>query len=131
MAQLSQPRELRPAERAVIEFLLNADFAGRNELKEQLDCVEVVWECDCGCGTVNLRVKGSVGRAFTKEPIPVEANGHGLDVLLFVRGGFLRSLEILDHGDARPLSFPTVDSLTLRTSPAPKWNPPKPPEHSA
>ena len=131
MAQLSQPRELRPAERALIEFLLTADFAGRKELKEQLDSVEVVWECDCGCGTVNLRVKDSVGRAFTREPIPVEANGHGLDVLLFVRGGFLASLEIVDHGDARPLPYPTVGSLKLWVPPAPKSNISEPPEDSA
>jgi hypothetical protein len=131
MAQLSQPRKLGPAERAVIEFLLAADFAGRNELKEQLESVEVVWECDCGCGTVNFQVTGSVGRALTKEPIPVEANGHGLDVLLFVRGGFLSSLEIVDHGDARPLPYPTVDSLRLWVPPAPKPDISEPPENSA
>jgi hypothetical protein len=80
---------------------------------------------------VNLRVNGSVGRAFTREPIPVEANGQGLDVLLFVRGGFLASLEIVDHGDTRPLTYPAVGGLKLWVPAARKPNLAESPENSA
>lgn len=117
MRQLPEPRGLRTPERALIEFLLTADFPGRNELREQLDHVEVVWVCDCGCGTVNLRVKSLTKRAVVREPIPVEARGRGFDVLLFVRDGFLNSLEIVDHGDSRPLEYPSTVGLEL-------WAPP-------
>lgn len=122
MGELPLPRELRKSERALIEFLLTADFPGRNELREQLDHVEVVWVCDCGCGTVNLRVRDFRKRAAAKEPIPVEARGSGFDVILFVRDGFLNSLEIVDHGDSRPLAYPSISGLELWVPPSGKLN---------
>jgi hypothetical protein len=56
-------------------------------------------------------------RAAARGPIPVEAYGKGVDVLLFVKEGLLRSLEIVDHGDARPLPYPSANDLQL-------WAPP-------
>src|SRR5580704_11399470 len=98
MAKFSQPRALKPNERALMELLFTADFAGRTELKGQLDQAEVVGNCDCGCGTIDFSVKQPFVRAIAREPIPVEAHGTGVDVLLFVRDGILSSLEIVDHG---------------------------------
>jgi hypothetical protein len=117
MAHFSRPRELKPNERALLEFLLTADFPGRNELREQVGRVQVLWDCDCGCGTINLMVTNPVVRAVAREPIPIEARGANVDVLLFVRDGLLSSLEIVDHGDGRPLAFPSPSTLEL-------WAPP-------
>jgi hypothetical protein len=117
MAQFPQPRELKPNERALMEFLFTADFPGRNELKEQVDRVEVVGDCDCGCGTIDLAVKEPFVRAASREPISVEAHGDGIEVLLFVRDGLVSSLEIVDYGDSRPLIYPSPATLQL-------WVPP-------
>jgi hypothetical protein len=53
-------------------------------------------------------------RAAAREPIPVEAYREFLDVLLFVRGGFLRSLEIVDDLDMRPVTHSSSKELKLR-----------------
>src|SRR5258708_111363 len=71
MAHFTQPRQLKPNERALLEFLLNEDFSGRNELREQVGRIEVVGDCDCGCGTINLMVRSPVVRSVAREPIPV------------------------------------------------------------
>jgi hypothetical protein len=89
MPHFSKPRELKPNERALMEFLLTADFPGRNELREQVHRIEVLGDCDCGCGTIDLMVRNPVVRAVAREPIAVEAYGAGIDVLLFVRDGLL------------------------------------------
>jgi hypothetical protein len=80
--------------------MLTADFPDRDELKTQTNCAEVCWECDCGCGTINMELKEPYIRAAARGSIPVEAYGKDVDVLLFVKEGPIRSLEIVDHGDA-------------------------------
>jgi hypothetical protein len=111
-------RPLNPHEKALAEFLLSADFPGREELDQQLASAEAVSLCECGCGTINLRVVGASPRANCREPIPIEAYGDGIEVLLFVRDGLLASLEVVDHGDARPLPYPRPEQLKL-------WVPPQ------
>ena len=118
MGELSLPRPLVPEEKALLEFLLSADFPGRDGLSAQVDHAEVVWECDCGCGTVNLSVREPVVSATAREPIPIEAHAEGLEVLLFVRNGLLQSLEIVDYEDRRPLPYPTPAGLRLWVPPA-------------
>ena len=116
-AKLTECRPLTERERELLEFMLTADFPGRDELKAQANGAEVCWECACGCGTINVELKEPYIRAATREPIPVEAYGKGADVLLFVRPGLLSSLEIVNHGDARPLPYPSANNLQL-------WVPP-------
>jgi hypothetical protein len=120
MGIFAEPRKLKPNERELLEFLLTADFPGRDELKAQLQHVEVVGDCECGCGTIDLKVNEYPTRAFVEEPIPVEARGEGIEVLLFVRGGLLCSLEIVDYEDRRPLPYPSIRDLELWVTPARK-----------
>lgn len=110
-------RALTADERKLMGFMLSADFFGREELLQQVDSLEVTWVCDCGCGTVNVVATRPVRRSSCREPIPVEAHGSGVDVLLFVRDGLIPSLEIVDHGDSRPLRYPQPNDLEL-------WVPP-------
>ena len=95
MAILTKSRALSERERELLDFMLTVDFPGRDELKSQAACEEVCWECDCGCGTVNFELKEPCTRAPAHEPIPVEAYRDALEVLLFVKVGFLSSLEIV------------------------------------
>ena len=117
MAKYTKPRELKSSERILLEFLLSVEFPGRDELREQMKRTEAVGECDCGCGTIDLEDKPPFLKAISSEPIPVEAHGIGIDVLLFVRNGTLCSLEIVDYEDNRPFPYPNPDALKL-------WIPP-------
>jgi len=120
MTKSIEPRPLSSEERALVEFLLSAEFPGRDQLNSQLGFAEVVGTCECGCGTVNLAVTGPAARAVCREPIPVEAHGTGIQVLLFVRGGLVCSLEIVDFEDKRPLPYPRPRDLKLWVPPSPK-----------
>jgi len=117
MAQPIEPRPLSANEHALAEFLLSGDFPGLDVLKQQLGSARVVATCECGCGTVDFALPADTTRAICREPIPVEAYGTGVEVLLFVRDGLLSSLEIVDYGNERPLSYPKPADLTL-------WVPP-------
>jgi len=120
MTQPVNPRPLSAEEKALADFLLSAEFPGRDELRVQLDSVKVVGICECGCGTVELAVEGDVPRSVCREPIPIEAHDDALDVLLFVRDGVLSSLEIVDYKDRRPLPYPRPSDLELWPRPPSK-----------
>ena len=107
-------RPLKPNERKLLEFLLSAEFPGREELASQMESLRVSRECECGCGTINFVANESVSCAVCRAPIPVEARGSGVDVLLFVRRGLLSSLEVVYYSDARPLPYPRPEGLELR-----------------
>jgi hypothetical protein len=47
-AKLTECRPLTERERELLEFMLTADFPGRDELKAQANGAEVCWECACG-----------------------------------------------------------------------------------
>lgn len=113
MAKFSQPRELKPNERVLLDFLLTADFPARNELQQQVERVQAVGECDCGCGTIDLAVAEPSVRADCQARVPVEAYGDTVTVLLFVRDGFLSLLEIVNYDDSRPFAYLSPDGLKL------------------
>jgi hypothetical protein len=118
MTKFSHPRSRTSDEKALLDFLLSSDFPGCQELKAQADSVQAVGACDCGCGTIDLAANDPAARATCREPIPVEAYGAGVDVLLFVQDGLLSCLEIVDHGDNRPLPFPRPARLTVWIRPS-------------
>ncbi|HEX4077186.1 MAG TPA: hypothetical protein VHX49_17440 [Candidatus Acidoferrales bacterium] len=86
----------------MVEFILSADFPGSEKLRAQIDLVEVVGRCECGCGTVNLLMKGRGNDQSVEGLLPAEAYGQGVDVLLFARAGFLSCLELVFHDDSLP-----------------------------
>ena len=112
------PRQLTSEESALAEFLLSIEFPGRDELRKQLRLAQVTGTCECGCGTILIRVNDATDKAVTTERVVVEAYGKGVDVLMFVRDGTLSSIEIVDHGNARPLRYPIPEDLTLWVPPS-------------
>ena len=111
-------RALRAEEKALLDFLLSADFPGREELKEQAETVTVVGECQCGCGTVEFEVEGNFPAAKLEKSIPIEGYADALDVLLFTEGGFLAMLEIVFYADPPQKPYPRPEQLNLWKRPA-------------
>lgn len=121
MTTFSEPRELTASERALLTFLLTADFPGRDELLQQARKVKATGDCDCGCGTIDLVVESNGPRATVREPVPVEAWKRGtgaVDVMLFVRNGLLSMLEVVDYDTDHPSPYPKPEDLEL-------WVPPR------
>ena len=125
-----KPRPLSPEERALMEFLLSAEFPGRDELRSQLDSVEAIGACECGCGTVSLQVAKSAAGVSAEKPIPVKAYGELVDVILLARNGFLSSLELVFHDPRAPRPFPKPGDLKLWVRPAPRPQIQEPPKGS-
>ncbi len=122
MAKPFEPRPLNSRERALIDFLLSVNFPGRDELRSQVDNVEVVGIRACGCGTVDLRVIEPGVRSPSELRVPIEAHSDAppVDVLLFVDHGLLSMLELVFYDDQKSRSFPTPNELKLWARPARK-----------
>src|SRR5690349_15195192 len=95
-------RSLRAEEKALLDFLLSADFPGRDEVKEQAEDVKVVGECKCGCGTIDLAVPPGTTAANNAKRIPVEGYGDATDVWLFAENSPSSMLEIVNYADPPP-----------------------------
>jgi hypothetical protein len=114
------PRPLQPEERAALLALLNnADFEGRDALLAQVDAARVVGFCGCGCATVDLSVASALTTPIVAQHIPNEAVVLGDDgeaiggVLVFVKDGYLSSLEVYEYGGGPISPFPPVERLNL------------------
>jgi hypothetical protein len=104
-----------------LDFLLSTDFAGAAQLREQAQTAVVTGLCSCGCPTFNVSVdRARCGPAKAAEPIPVEAASTGpldeppLQLLLFVKEGWLESVELVWYGDQAPQKFPPVLSFATQ-----------------
>jgi hypothetical protein len=117
VTQPIKPRPLNIEERTLMEFLLSAEFPGRDKLRSQLDSVAVVAVCECGCGTVNLQVGSNDVQSSAEALVPIEAHGDLVDVLLFTRRGCLSSLELVFPNERLPRRFPKPSDLQLWVRP--------------
>jgi hypothetical protein len=117
MTTIPVKRPLHDEEKALLDFLLSAEFPGHQELKAQAEHVEVVGECKCGCGTIDLQVEPHSLRANTEKHIPIEAYGEALDVLLFAQNGILGMLEIVYYAEPPERPYPRPDQLKLWARP--------------
>jgi hypothetical protein len=115
MKRVSRP--LRQDEKVLLAFLLSADFPGCDVLRMQAESTTVVGECECGCGTIGLEVGHGLPTAGLVKPHRLEAYGKMIDVLLFVRNGFLGSLEIVFHQDSAERPYPLPTQLQLGKRP--------------
>ena len=106
---MAMNRPLTSPERAILDFLLTAEFQGRAALRAQADHARVTGRCSCGCATVDLTVdRTAAPPAQVSERMVAEAmssNGeYGL--LLFVVDGYLSSVEIYGNAAQPPPEFP-------------------------
>ncbi|MFH8716066.1 hypothetical protein [Streptomyces zaomyceticus] len=110
------PRPLNADERAALEHILSAEFAGASQLRSQLDHTEVidVWGPDSV--SVDLRVREPCEHAaMPTELVPVDAYVHdpsgtcvGKILVRTDRGATLADLEFAWFTDEMPTSLPAV-----------------------
>jgi hypothetical protein len=111
-------RPLETHERELLERLLDPEFAGRDELRRQLDVVTACQILDDG--TLALQC-GPCLPAPVKRRVPTEgecrdADGGVIQVLLHVVNGVMHELEIFKLGptqDAKIINRPAPRDLVL------------------
>jgi hypothetical protein len=116
-------RPLSDNERDVLGALLDQEAPGATELRDQLGQVEVVSNCNCGCGSIAFTPRSHrTDRSSSSALYPVE--GEVLDddgnliggVLLFVRDGRLNDVDVYSVTD-RPLQMPDLAHVRWVTRP--------------
>ncbi|MEV0171672.1 hypothetical protein AB0I00_11210 [Streptomyces sp. NPDC050803] len=115
------PRPLSTAERALLEHVLSADFAGAAELRGQLDRTEVVASWAPGSVSVDLRVREPVPHAAMPSAlVPVDAHVQDAsgeyvgELLVWTDGGAtLAALEFAWVTAEPPRSLPGVGQVRV------------------
>ena len=104
-------RALEPNEVALLDALTSLEFDGATELRAQIAAAEARPGCECGCGTIALRVdeesapRANVSRQPVRGEAEVEADPPG-GLILFAKDGYLSCLEVYSYGDPLPLPTP-------------------------
>jgi hypothetical protein len=116
MREIAPPRELTENESELLEFLLSAGFAGRDELRRQAAVARVSGEDP---PSIRLVVETGVAPpAKVTRRIPIEAEGTDRDgaplhSLLHVVDGYLGELEVFREDGQPVLDLPAPAALTL------------------
>jgi hypothetical protein len=113
------PRPLTTRENEILAFLLNAEFPDVEKLRLQAHTAQVIGRCECGCATIYLRVDESmptadeVGQSNAVDAAgrPAPDDGPPPELILFVKGGRLSSIEIVWYGDTPIGEFPSPDAF--------------------
>ncbi|MFE2418564.1 hypothetical protein [Streptomyces hokutonensis] len=116
-----EPRPLNAPERAVLEWILSADFAGAPALRSQLARTEVVAVWGPGSVSVDLRVREPARHAaMASGLVPVDAHVHDPsgqyigELLVWTDGGAtLAALEYSWVTDGMPTALPATDAVRL------------------
>jgi hypothetical protein len=112
---------LQDGQRALLDFLLSRDFAGRAELARQAETVLTGGpSCSCGCPSFSLIADRSLPPAAVAYADRMVSDAHGTDpggnsvgVLLFTEDGYLAEVEVYGvEGDDFD-GLPRPDSLQL------------------
>lgn len=111
------PRALTSREAAALRFLVEANFPGAAELREQAAFAQAKGDWGDCCPSILLTVDpAQAPQANVRQPIPVEAPsrpGHpSRQLVLFVDDGWLSSLELVHHEEEPgPSLFPDPDEF--------------------
>ena len=116
----SAGRPLTPTERALLDSLLDHEFEGVAELREQARRATASTGCECGCVTIELHVPDDAPVSATAGPAPVEgtvvdaAGAQIGGVLLFLAEGRLAGLEVHSFDEPLP-AVPAPERVTWET----------------
>jgi len=118
IASDSEPtwREITAPESALLAEAVTGEWDGASELRSQLPGLLVRSGCSCGCGTIDPWPRQGMPAPMTPSPAPREGIVRDVagepvgGLLLFLRNGVLRSLEIYSY-DGDPLPMPSLDRV--------------------
>jgi hypothetical protein len=108
--------------------MLSADDPRIQPLREQAAAVQVIGMCPCGCATIDLEVDRTRARVATGLAYDA-VDSHSSEVadvervrelILFVKDGWLSSLEVVYYGASPPRLLP--DPIEMESP----WVPPPP-----
>jgi hypothetical protein len=113
------PRPLSEGEHDLIEALLGALRSGVGRYIGQLESVEVVGGCGCGCPSIDLKLDAKGSDGPPKPLILADAEspeGVPVGVILWSRGGRLSGLEVHPWDGSDFIRLPGAETLSnLRT----------------
>src|SRR6478752_3610095 len=96
-------RPLTDLERAILVWMLEADFEGYDEYREQINGLRVRGGCGCGCPSIDFVAPGTgLGYPLAREGW---IRGEAVGIALFAKDGRLTSLEQTDYIGTRS-TFP-------------------------
>ena len=106
-------RPISPDERAVLERAVRVAAVDGADIPalDQLERLQVVGKCECGCATVQFRyprsgqIPGIVADAMGETP-----TGERVDILVFASEGHFTELEIVGYSDF-PASLPVASTI--------------------
>ena len=108
-------RLLRTHELEILEKLLEPDFPGRDELRQQLGSLTTRQLFEDGTLDLNC---GATARAPVTCSVPTEgeyidADGYHINVLLHVKDGLMNELEILKLYPSKIINPPEAKNLSV------------------
>lgn len=107
-------RPTTATERGLIRWLLEhaAIDPGAPGLLEQIDRLQVVDACDCGCPSVDFMREGQgAGAQILAEAAGETSAGEPLGILLWGRDGTISGVEVFDYDGGTWFPLPPVDRL--------------------
>jgi hypothetical protein len=106
-------RPITAEERELIEWLLEHRESDSSEFSSQVERLEVISKCKCGCPTIYFSVKENPPSSeILLADYYATVDGHPVGVMLFQRGGYLSSLEVYScDGLAQQFGLPSIDTL--------------------
>jgi hypothetical protein len=114
------PRPLTVDEHDLIEALLGAVRSGVGRYIGQLESLEVIGGCRCGCPSIDLEVASAGANGLPTPVILADAEspeGVSVGVILWARGGKLSGLEVHPWDGSDVIRLPRPETLSnLRTA---------------
>jgi hypothetical protein len=114
------PRPLTVDEHDLIEALLGAVRSGVGRYIGQLESLEVIGGCRCGCPSIDLEVASAGADGLPTPVILADAEspeGVSVGVILWARGGQLSGLEVHPWDGSDVIRLPRLETLSnLRTA---------------
>jgi hypothetical protein len=110
---ITPPRLLNSDEEAILQFLLSADFQGREQLLKQAKSARVIEKCQECLSLIIFVDKLPETIADVKRRVPVHAQGVDLD------GGIMQILLHVVHGYLDEIEIYRVDFESVKGMPKP------------
>jgi hypothetical protein len=108
-------RQLTDHERRLVRWMLERGAPEAAAFLPQLDQAEVTpWKCECGCASINFRIRGRPEAPPGAHPIADFVFGEGATlsgIFVYEKDGILSGLEVYGMAGDAPKSLPQPEEL--------------------